>query len=210
MIKKFSFYEVILALLFLAFLILLPITVFNKNKEPNQLPELGAIPSFALTNQDEVAIQSESLSGSVLVVNFIFTSCPDTCPLLTGQMKKIQEKLRGKGFNKVHLLSISVDPDTDTPEVLKKYAKEHSLDLSNWHFLTGRSQEIQKIVVGGFKVSMQQFGVTENETKDYSIMDVTHGEQFVVVDRQSRIRAYRSARSPSDLEKIVSVVAKLI
>ena len=207
---KFSFYEISLGLAFLSFLIALPLVVFKKNNEPQNLSVLGSIPRFTLTNQESLPLNSDSLKGAVLVVNFVFTSCPDTCPLLTAQMKKIQSLLLEKNIQGVRLVSISVDPRTDTPNVLKRYTKKYDLDLKNWDFLTGQTEEVQEIVVGGFKVSMQQYGVSEEETRDYSIMDVTHGEQFVVVDQAGHIRAYRSAKSRTDLDKIVSVIEKLI
>ncbi len=170
-------------------------------KQPAILSELG---DFELTDQNNKKVSKETYKGSVLVVNFIFTSCPDTCPLLTQQMAKIQSRLMGVG-SAVHLLSISVDPDTDTPAVLKRYGDKHKADYKNWSFLTGPLEHIQDVVVKGFKVGFEKGTNPQN----VNLFEITHGEHFVIVDQLGRIRSYNHAANTKDINEILKTVAIL-
>ncbi|MCB1215483.1 MAG: SCO family protein, partial [Deltaproteobacteria bacterium] len=130
----------------------------------------------------------ENFKGKVWVANFVFTSCAGTCPLLTQRMKKFDEDL--SAFKKEHpeadiaIVSFTVDPDRDTPEKLKAYRKEYDIHSPYWTFLTGDTELVTKVVVQGFKISMSK---VEKEISDF---DVIHGEKFVLVDQEGRIRGY--------------------
>jgi protein SCO1 len=177
-------------------------------------PVLGQIPNFELTNQDGQKITwAHSFRGSVLVVNFIFTTCPDVCPLLSQQMAKIQNRILGAGAG-IKLISISVDPSTDTPEALKAYAQKYEARQTLWTFLTGDLTQIYETVVNGFKVAMDGKSVPKATAKSdadkaYDLMGITHGENFVIVDQIGQIRAYEHARSDQDLNEIVKTVSIL-
>ena len=106
-----------------------------------RLPKIGPAPEFTLTNQDGKRLSLRDLHGQVTVVTFIFTTCSDTCPLLTAKLVGIQRQL-GTDAPKVSFAAITVDPLNDTPPVLKKYGQANSADLSRFSFLTGSLDEI--------------------------------------------------------------------
>jgi protein SCO1/2 len=194
--------------------------------QPEIPPVLGEIPNFKLTNQDgrEVTYNSE-FRGSVLLVNFIFTTCPDVCPLLTKQMEKIQSRLQSAAPI-IRLVSISVDPETDTPEVLKAYGEKYGARFKSWSFLTGDLMQIYDTVVGGFKVAMDNPKVDPSKkpqpvvadaqgnppSKDdmtYDLIEITHGEHFVMVDQAGQIRAYMQAHNDEQINQIVRTLGIL-
>jgi len=190
--------------------------------QPKMPPVLGQVPDFKLTNQDgrEITYNTE-YRGGVLLVNFIFTSCPDVCPLLSKQMEKIQSRLV-TAAPIIRMASISVDPETDTPAVLKAYGEKYNARFSSWTFLTGDLMQIYDTVVGGFKVAMDNPGVdparkapvvtdkapTPDEI-EMSLMEVTHGEHFVLVDQIGQIRAYMQAHNDDQINQIVKTLGIL-
>jgi len=201
----------VLGVLILGLVVSLLVLVRSRNQEPEKLPILGNLPEFSLLNQEGAQVRAGDLKGHTLVVNFIFTSCPDTCPLLTAQMAKIQNQLKERNLSdQVRLVSITVDPATDTSSVLKTYAERYHADFSTWTFLTGSVEEVQNVVVSGFKIAMEKVGASAQTIKDVNIMDITHGEQFVIIDKAGNIRAYRSANNNSDIDRIFEVVGKVI
>jgi protein SCO1 len=105
--------------------------------EEERLPTIGAAPDFALTSQDGTEVTLESLRGKVIAVAFIYTWCPDVCPMLTDKMARVQDELGPDFGAKVAFVSITVDPKRDTPAVLKEYAEAFDADLAGWSFLTG-------------------------------------------------------------------------
>ena len=109
------------------------------------LPKIKAAPEFTLTNQDSERVAMKDLRGKVLAITFIFASCADTCPLLTAKMAGIQNRLGSDLGPKVFFVSITVDPERDTPAVLKRYAEAYKANLVGWAFLTGTKAEIQEV-----------------------------------------------------------------
>jgi len=118
----------------------------NADKD-SRLPKIGPAPDFTLTNQDGKRISLSDLRGQVTVVTFIFTSCSDTCPMLTAKLVGIQRRL-GLDEPNVAFAAITVDPLNDTPSVLKKYAVAHSANLTTFSFLTGTFKEIEDVTRG--------------------------------------------------------------
>ena len=175
----------------------------TKNKlEP--IPVFSRLEKFDLINQDGRKVSEKDFLGSVLVVNFIFTSCPDMCPLLTQQMAKIQERVFNAGAA-VQLVSVSVDPKTDTPEKLHEYGQKYGANFHKWSFLTGDTIEaMQKVVVDGFKVAF-----TKEASKDADLFTITHGEHFVIVDQLGQIRKYTQARNDAEINEILRTIAIL-
>lgn len=109
------------------------------------LPKIKPAPEFTLTKQDGKRLALKELRGKVLAITFIFASCADTCPLLTAKMAGIQDRLGADFGKKVHFVSITVDAERDTPEVLKQYAEGHKANPAGWAFLTGMSAEIREV-----------------------------------------------------------------
>src|SRR5262245_25656781 len=118
---------------------------------PPALPVLGTLPEFTFHNQYGQDFGSEQLKGRIWVANFIFTRCPTECPRFTKQMFQLQHRGRGLG-QAFHLVSFSVDPEHDTPEVLLQFAKQYRVSPRAWTFLTGDPEAIKRTVVDGLKV----------------------------------------------------------
>jgi protein SCO1/2 len=147
------------------------------------LERYGALPNFELQDQRGVSIRAADLRGRVLVVDFIFTSCPDVCPLLTQQLAGIRRELSPRP--ELAFVSFSVDPEHDTPERLKQFAAQHGADHADWYFLTGRLDEVRRVVVSGFKQAMQALPAEPGKPRN-----VLHGTHFVLVDAGGEIRGF--------------------
>lgn len=142
-----------------------------------RLPSVGTAPEFTLTTQAGERLALASQKGKVLAVTFIYATCRDSCPLLTAKMAMIQRKL-GKDFGpRVRFLSITVEPEIDTPAVLSAYAKRFDADPAGWSFLTGSSSEIQDVV--------RRYGAFAKRLKPG---DVDHLFLTTLVDRQGLLR----------------------
>lgn len=149
------------------------------------LPDYGVVPAFELVDQNEEKLTLEDLKGQVTIVDFIFTSCQTACPILTQQMKNAQARLGDDG---IQYVSISVDPERDTPERLTEYADRFDVE---WPFLTGPREDVRKLVVEGFKTAMG-----EVPAEDASLLELVHGERFVLVDRNAHIRGFYDVTTP--------------
>lgn len=147
------------------------------------LGSYGELPAFALQDQRGVEIRDADLEGRVLIVDFIFTSCPDVCPLLTQQLAGIREQLRPQAA--LAFVSFSVDPEHDTPPRLKAFAAQHRADHADWYFLTGPLAQVREVVTSGFKQAMQAEPVVPGKPRN-----VLHGTHFVLVDRTGQIRGF--------------------
>lgn len=109
------------------------------------LPRIGPAPEFTLTTQDGQQLSLQGLRGKVVAVTFIYTSCADTCPLLTAKLVRLQNRFGADFGSKVFFVAVTVDPERDIPEVLKRYAQAHGADLTGWAFLTGTVAEIRQV-----------------------------------------------------------------
>ena len=167
------------------------------------LPIYGSLEPFELKDQENRSVTRETLKGAVHVINFIFTSCSETCPLLTRQMAKIARRTEALG-PKVKLISISVNPEHDTPWRLKTYGMEHGADFSRWSFLTGSLDAIRRVVGKSFMTAMK----LPSDATD--LMEIVHGENFVLIDEAARIRAFRRAENDSQVGVIVDNVRQLV
>lgn len=117
----------------------------HKARKDERLAKIGPAPEFRLTSQDGKRVSLRDLRGKVAAVTFIYTSCADTCPLLTAKMAGLQARL-GRDFGpKVVFVSITVDPERDTPDTLKRYAQALGVNLAGWAFLTGTPEEIREV-----------------------------------------------------------------
>src|SRR5947208_6492342 len=130
--------------------LLLLLVAVGANTEPNsRLAVISRAPEFSLINQDNQKVHSADLRGKVLLVGFIFTTCNGTCPATTHRMALIQQELKNRGHFKagrVHLLSITLDPARDTPEVLRQYMKLYDAEPAHWTFLTGAPDKVAKTI----------------------------------------------------------------
>jgi protein SCO1/2 len=129
-----------------------PIKPWFSGASPVHLPVYGSVPDFALIDQSKRPVQRGDLEGKVWIANFIFTSCPDECPLMTAHMAQMQSDLAHMAD--FRLVSISVDPDHDTPAVLSEYAERFNADPGRWLFLTGDKRAIYRLAAEGFRLGI--------------------------------------------------------
>lgn len=164
------------------------------NRElPPPLPVFYQVPEFNLTNEFGKSFGSTELKGKYYIANFMFTSCPTTCPALMEKMDSVQKRIRGLG-DKAQIVTFTVDPETDTPDVLYKFARKRNTNPYIWNFLTGKESDLQKIVVDGFKVPMGSKSPIEKVVGDQKVtlMDIVHTEKVVLVDTKGQVRGYYS------------------
>jgi protein SCO1/2 len=109
------------------------------------LPKIAPAPDFSLTSQDGAQVALADFRGKVLAVTFIFTLCADTCPVLTPMMSFVQDRLGSDFGEKIAFISITVDPERDTPEVLKEYGQAFGANFAGWFFLTGSPSTIRDV-----------------------------------------------------------------
>ena len=168
--------------------IFLIISFFYKYSQPvKELPEIGNIPQFEFTDSDGNTVTLDNLKGKVWVADFIFTTCTMACPMMTGNMNIVHKKF--KKNDNVRLVSISVYPEYDTPEVLKNYASQYDADTEKWLFLTGKEDAVKDVIRDGFKIG------------DYEDI-IFHSEKFALVDKKGIIRAYYNGMKSEDMKQL--------
>ena len=154
--------------------------------------------------------QAQRLDGRIWVVDFVYTRCRTYCPVLTTRMKQLRAQL-AELRDRVGFLSISVDPEHDTPQVLARYAQRRQLALEDpklppWHLLTGRTQLVSDVVVQGFRVPMGKPRPDPSRPSDILIL---HARHFVLLDKWRRIRGYYRLE-PEALERLRNDVRRLL
>ena len=152
------------------------------NRRP-PLPVIGAVNDFALTNQFGSAVSLADLRGELWIADIIFTRCPGPCLKMTRQMKELQDAL--PAASKTRLVTLTTDPDFDTPPVLAKYAERFNADTNRWMFLTGTKKEISALGGGSLKLSAVEVKPAERKSENDLFI---HSTIFVVVDKQARLR----------------------
>lgn len=164
-------------------------------------PEInyGSVPEFSLTDQNGKTVTRGDLDGKVWIADFIFTNCAGTCPMLTETMIRLQRALP----KEVHLVSFSVDPGRDTPEVLAAYAAKAETDKNRWHFLTGEKEKLYDLSIKGFKLALDDTGGTDAEP-------ITHSTRLVLVDREGKIRGYYGGTDEEEMKKLFFDAMKLL
>ena len=196
LIGRPAFWVVLLAVLFS-----LPVARVLLRRLPPAPPVLSTIPPFAMTDQQGQPFGTQDLTGKVWVADFIFTSCPTACPMLTQRMADIEHRARRLGPD-LHLVSFTVDPERDTPAKLAEYAGHYKADPHKWSFLTGPLDVVEKAVIEGFKI-----GIDRHKTED-DFWEIVHGEHLVVVDRHLRIRGYFDT-SPAGIDNLLAALGRV-
>ena len=149
----------------------------HKAKEDGRLAKIGPAPGFTLTNTDGGRLSLVDLRGKVVAVTFIYATCTDTCPILTAKMAGMQKRLGPEFGSKVRFVSITVDPERDTPSILAQYARNHGADPAGWAFLTGTPAEIRDVG--------RQYGIFAKKTERG---DVDHTFLTSIVDQHGTLR----------------------
>lgn len=162
---------------------------------PDAIPVLGSITDFSLTAATGQPFHSADMTGKIWVADFIFTSCAGICPVMTRAMAELQETFSQN--DNVQFVSISVDPTTDTPEVLTQYAQRHNADPAQWHFLTGEIDSIRSISTEIFKVG--------------SLDDpINHSPRFILIDGAGNIRGFYMGTESQDVQRLSSDIERLL
>lgn len=167
------------------------------------LPILGTVPNFGFTDEKNTSVTLQNLKGHPWVVDFIFTRCGGQCPMMTQRMMALQGWLRETGHDRVHLVSVTVDPETDNPEKLSEYGKTFHAEPERWSFLTGARPEIYDLITTGFKL-----GVEENKGKPVSEMFV-HSNKFTLVDPKGEIRGYFTLEDDAEMKRLQAAIRRL-
>lgn len=159
---------VIIALLFLG--IGVGMGYFKKN-----LYTVMKVPDFTLTDQNNKIVTNKDMLGKVYLVEFFFSKCPTICPVMNTNMRAIEEEINNSGFG---IISISIDPENDTPEKLKEHADRIGVKSPNWHFLTGNRDYIGKLA--------DQFNIYVGDKEDES-ENLNHSGMIALVDQEGNI-----------------------
>jgi protein SCO1/2 len=159
------------------------------------------VPDFALANQEGEEVSFSDFEGKIIVADFFFTTCPTICPIMTKQMTRLQWLLEDNSYDDVHFLSYTVNPENDTPEVLKSYALDQGADLNKWTFLTGDQKAIFELGFEGYLLSTQ-----EDELAPGGFL---HSSMFVLLDRDRHIRGFYDGTSTKEVDDLVTDIKML-
>ncbi|MFI5204375.1 MAG: SCO family protein [Flavobacteriales bacterium] len=184
-------------------------TETEKETETAKLPFIGqhdvdehgdtiyhTIPGFELWNQDSVAFSHANLEGKIHVADFFFTSCETICPQMTSHMKKVAKHIAN--MDDVHILSFSVDPEHDTPSVLKQYGEVNGVDFKKWTFLTGEEEYIHELGGEAYLLNMMRDSSQQG--------GFLHSEFFVLVDKNGRVRGMYDGTNNDEVDRLLKEI----
>jgi protein SCO1/2 len=158
----------------------------------HQLPADGLVPVFQLVNQDNQSFGTEQLRGKIWIADFVYTSCPGPCPMISSRMGELQKPLKDTD---VKLATFSVDPQHDTPTVLRDYAARLNAEPGRWNFLTGDKGTIYRLARDGFKLATME---------DPQGPGPIHSTRMVLVDRRGSIRGYYDALEADAVTRLLA------
>lgn len=161
------------------------------------LPDLGAVGSFALTDERGQPFTDAALRGHITIVSFVFTRCDTICPVTTMKMARLQDKTFDAAAV-IKLASFSVDPAYDTPARLAEYARRYGADAARWRFVTGPPDDMRRLVEGPFMNSMTNEGVTPSGAPQ-----ISHSGYFLLVDRNAHVRGAYDSNEIRRLDQMI-------
>ncbi|MDI4647384.1 SCO family protein [Cohnella hashimotonis] len=175
---------------------------YNRLHPDNGLRVVGTASKFALQDLNGQPFSSDSLDGTVQLMEFIFTSCPDICPATSYNMVLIQNKLKDQGLfgDKMKMIAVTFDPERDTPDVLRNYAAKMKMDMSGWVLLRGEETETAN-VAGQYGVTVQNLGNGQF---------VHNATSLILIDRKQRIRSVYKMGMDMDNDRIVRDIKALL
>jgi len=177
-----------------------------------RLPVYGSIPDFSLIERSGQQVERSDFQGKIWIANFIYTHCADTCPLESAEMAQLQDDLVAE--KEVRLVSITVDPERDSPGVLSHYADRFGAEPDRWFFLTGEKQAIYHLVTEGFRLSVIDPGEEvlgkRIPNQAWPAREPIHSSRFVLVDRLARIRGYYDSSDAEALRRLRQGVRSLL
>lgn len=168
------------------------------------LPVISTVTDFQLTNQFGALTTSAALRGKVCVADIIFTRCAGPCPRMTARMRELQNALLNRP--NVLLVSLTTDPDFDSPKVLSDYAQRFGARDGRWLFLTGTKPQLRQFAVNDLKLSAVEVEPDKRESPEDLFV---HSTLFVVIDQQGRVRKAVEGLAPGALEEITRAVRQL-
>jgi protein SCO1/2 len=160
--------------------------------------------AFRFENQDGIWITDADMKGKISVIEYFFTTCKSICPIMNTQMKRIQKKFANQ--TDVRIFSFTVDPDTDTVAQMKRYASAHQAKIGQWHFLTGKKADLYGLARRSFFVLKP----AEAQNLGDAGSDFIHTNNFVLVDRQLRIRGYYDGTNPEEVSLLQAHITQLL
>ena len=183
-----------------------PIDVQQEMVDPEML-RIGRghkVGSFRFENQDGAWVTDADMKGKVSVVEYFFTTCKSICPIMNSQMQRIQRKFARQ--TDVRIFSFTVDPDIDTVAQMKRYATAHQAKAGQWHFLTGKKSDLYGLARRSFFVLKP----AEAQNLGDAGSDFIHTNNFVLIDRQMRIRGYYDGTNPKEVSLLQVHIAQLL
>ncbi len=153
----------------------------------------GSVPAFRLTNQDGRPFGSVDLAGKIWIADFIYTTCPGPCPMISSRMSEMQKPLEKTN---VHFVSFTVDPEKDTPQMLREYANRLQAKPGRWDFLTGPKLAIYDLSRHGFKLAAAEHDGENGEP--------LHSTRMILVDRHEQIRGYYDATEADAITRLLA------
>jgi protein SCO1/2 len=178
----------------------------SKLRAPRQpLPVLAHVTDFALTNQFRGAVTLADLRDKVWVADIIFTRCPGPCARMTKQMSELQAALPPD--EAIQLVSLTADPEFDTPEVLKTYGERSGAAPGRWQFLTGKKLDVYRLATRGLLLAVDEIKADERTSPDDLFV---HSTLFVIVDKQGRVRGSFDGTEPSSRPKLLAAIKTLL
>lgn len=159
-----------------------------------------SIPPFRFTDQDGQTVTEKTVAGKIYVADFFFTTCPSICPIMTGNLKKVQDEFGDS--NQLLILSHSIDPEYDSPEVLKKYAQEKAADTRFWKFLTGNKDTIYDLCENSYMA----FAKTDKNAPGGYI----HSGFLVLIDKDRHIRGAYDGTEEGKTEELIRDIRILL
>ena len=191
-------------------ILLLAVIFFVGRPRPEPLPVLWPVPEFSLIDQDCLPFNSAEMTGKVWLASFVYTKCPDFCPLVTQRMAVLRDSIAANDElrDQVRLLSITVDPLRDSPAVLREYAERFRAAKPTWLFLTGPVTEVIPLVNQGFHLSTihprvhdphEHTHAHDSIAGDYM---VSHSDRIVLIDAQRRVRGTYTSSDPEALKRL--------
>lgn len=185
-----------------------PLPVFNPSDiNPKLVDEslqdkdkLHRVASFSLTDQDGKTVTEADFKDKIYVTDFFFVTCPTICPKMATQMSRVYEEFEDN--DEILLLSHTVMPEKDSVPVLKKYAEEHQANSNKWKFVTGDKKQIYDLARKTYFAA-----VTEG---DGGINDFIHTENFVLVDKEKKLRGFYDGTSEKDVDRLIADIYTLL
>lgn len=192
--------------LILAGVILLITLLFVRGQmRRSDLPVISQTGDFILTNHLGQVIQAGDLRGRVWVADIIFTRCGGPCPAMTEEMSRLQKRFADE--EELRFVTLTTDPAHDTPPVLKEYATRFDANPAQWWFLTGSTNQIRDLAIGGLKLTTVP---KEEEMRESPVDLFIHSTIFVLVDRRGRVRGVYESLEPGFQEKISADIRGLL